>query len=321
MSRARGLLVLAFAASAVGCTFTESLSGLTGGGGGSADAAGDAEGDSPTDVGPDMTTSDGPSNDGPASGDASVDAKDAGTTTDASDGGSSGDVVQPDVVTGPVSCADAGVILCEDFENGLDPNKWQSSSSYATPMVDTTQAHRGSYALHVNAPAFATDGTLVDVGGSIRHYGTTLPAPFYIRAFVMFSSAQPQATESFFSAQENASPYYGLQLEIDQQTGDYAVTDWTTPSLYQISTTPTAAMTWNCIEWELEPTASGTTATNSDVWIDGAEVSSLHLASTPVSDLENLGFGIGFYQVASLPSYDLWIDDIYVDTMPVGCDK
>ncbi len=40
-----------------------------------------------------------------------------------------------------------------------------------------------------------------------------------------------------------------------------------------------------------------------------------------MTDLEVLGFGIGFYQVTSLPAYDLWIDDIYVDTSRVGCTK
>ncbi|HEX8789742.1 MAG TPA: hypothetical protein VF765_02240 [Polyangiaceae bacterium] len=320
MSRVRGLLVLAIVSSAPACLVTESLNGLTGGGG-STDAESDGATEAAPDVAPDMTADDGPSNDASEASDASPDVTDADMGTDASEGGSSGDVVQPDVVTGPVSCSTASALLCEDFENGLDTNKWQTSSSYATAVVDSTQHHRGASALHVNMPALETDGSLVDVAGNIRHWGTTLPAPVYIRAFVMFSSAQPQGTNAFFVGQQNASPYYGLQLEINQQSGDYAVTDWTPSSLYQVSTTPAAPTTWNCIEWELEPAVSGTTATSSDVWINGNEVSSLHLASTPISDLEVLGFGIGFYQQSSLPAYDEWIDDIFVDTSPVGCVK
>lgn len=130
------------------------------------------------------------------------------------------------------------------------------------------------------------------------------------------------SAESFFVAQQAGAPYDGLQLEIDQNTGDYAVTDWTvSPSYYVISTLPSVPTTWNCIEWQLDPPASGMTTVNTDVWIDGTELSGLHLANTPMTDLEVLGFGMGFYQVTGLPGYDLWIDDVYVDTSRVGCDK
>lgn len=320
MSRARGLLVLWIASSTAACLVTQSLDGLTGGGGG-ADAASEVTTDEGTDVAPDTTAHDGPSSDSPGLGEASPDV-DAGTA-DASDGEPSGDVVQPDVVIGPVSCADAGVILCEDFENGLDSLKWPvMDMNYATVVVDGTQHHRGANALHANMPALTTDGSTVNAGADIRHDATTLPSPVFVRAFVMFSSAQPQSTEEFMVVQQSASPYYGLQLELDTGNAAYALTDWTvSPTFYAVSTLGAAAATWNCIEWELDPPASGTTTTNTDVWVNGTEVSSLHLANTPMSDLEMLGFGIGFYQVTSLPAYDVWIDDIYVDTQPVGCDK
>jgi hypothetical protein len=240
---------------------------------------------------------------------------------DASDGGTASDVVQPDVVTGQGSCADASVFLCEDFENGLSTIKWQGGDSMnATAVVDTTQHHRGAYALHLNEPGLTSAGA-VNVAANIRHYAT-LQSQIFVRAFVMFSSAQPQSVEQFFLAQQSAAPYYGLQLEINQQTGAYAVTDWTvTPNFYSVSSVGAAAATWNCVEWELDPPASGTAMTNSDVWVNGAEVSSLHITNTPMTDLEVLGFGIGFYQVTTLPAYDSWIDDIYVDTSRVGCAK
>lgn len=323
MSWSRGLLALAIVSTAAACTFTEPLSGLTGGAGSGDGGGSDAE----SDAGPDTTAND--ASDAGDAGDASdvgtgADAGDATTAMDASDGGATMDVVvQPDVATGPVSCADAGVILCEDFENGLDTTKWQQMGNYATTVVDGTQHHRGSAALHASMPALTTDGSLVNPGADIRHYvSAALPSPVFVRAFVMFSSVPPQATEQFFLGQQANSPYYGLQLEVDNTSGDYAVTDWTvSPTYYSIGTVGAAAATWNCVEWELDPPASGTTTTNSDVWIDGAEVSSLHLTNTPMSDLEVLGFGIGFFQVSSLPAADVWIDDIYVDTSRVGCDK
>jgi hypothetical protein len=319
MSRARGLLVLTIVSSAAACTLSLPLDGLTGGGG---------DGGATNDVAADMTVKDagdagngdGPSAEGPA-GDASPDAVDGGTAVDANDGGPAGDVVQPDVVTGPVSCADAGVLLCEDFENGLDTTKWPSSDSvHATAVIDGTQHHRGAYALHANMPGLSTGGGAVNVQGDINHLAP-LPSPVFIRAFVMFSSALPQSVESFLVAQSTQSPYYGLQIELWPQNGNYGVTDWTSSPVLNVSNGPPAtAATWNCLEWELDPPASGTTTTNADFWLDGGEVSSLHL-NVAMTNLGQLTFGMGFYQVTTLPAYDMWIDDIYVDTSRVGCDK
>jgi hypothetical protein len=323
--------LLTVVSSAAACTLTQSLDGLTGGLGG-------ADGGATNDVATDMTMTepeagnppgDGPSAEGPV-GDASpdvsaVDASDGGPPTDGGPPGDSGppsDVVQPDVMTAPVSCADAGVLLCEDFENGLDTVKWPSSdNTNATATIDGTQHHRGAYALHTQMPALSTDGAAVNVAGDITHI-VTLPSPVFIRTFVMFSSAPPQSVESFAVAAQSHSPYVGLQVELWESNGGYAMTDWAASPTVNLNGGPQAAAgTWTCIEWELEPPASGTATSTMDFWVDGTEVPNLHLTNITLSDVERLTFGIGFYQVTTLPAYDLWLDDIYVDTSRVGCDK
>ncbi len=179
------------------------------------------------------------------------------------------------MVTPTGECADAGALLCEDFENGLNAAKWSTTNQLATAVVDGTQHHRGASALHLNAPALTTDGSAVNVAANIRHTEATLPSTVFVRAFVMFSAAQPQSVEQFFLAQQSASPYYGLQLELDQGTGNYAMTDWTvTPNPYQVSTVGAAgrddgpASSGSSILAE----ASGSTMTNSDLWVNDAEV-------------------------------------------------
>jgi hypothetical protein len=315
MHRARGLLVLTMTVlpSAAACILTQPLTGLTGGGGN-----GDASGDVTTET-PAAEAGDGPSVEGPAAETSS----DGGTTMDASEGGTVGDVVQPDVVTGPVSCANAGVLLCEDFENGLDTTKWPTSSSLnATAVIDGTQHHRGANALHASMPALSTDGGAVNVQGNINHLAS-LPSPVFIRAFVMFSSASPQSEVSFIVANQSHSPYYGLQVELWEQNGNYAVTDWAASPVLNVSNGPaSAAATWNCLEWELEPPATSGTATSTmDFWVNDTEATNLHLTSITLSDVGQLSFGLGFYQATTLPAYDMWIDDIYVDTSRVGCTK
>jgi hypothetical protein len=319
MRRARGLLVPTIVSSAAACTLALPLDGLTGAGG---------DGGATNDVATDMTANDsgdagggdGPSAEGPA-GDASPDAAEGGSAVDANDGGQASDVVQPDVVTGPVSCANAGVLLCEDFENGLDTTKWPSSDNVnATVGIDGTQHHRGAYALHAHMPALSS-ASAVGVQGDINHLAP-MPSPVFIRAFVMFSSALPPSVESFVVAQSTQAPYPGLQIEIWQQNGNYAVTDWAQSPVLNLSTGPqAAAATWNCIEWELQPPASGTATSTMDLWVDSGEVSGLHLTNVTLSNVGQLTFGLGFYQVTTLPACDMWIDDIYVDTSRVGCDK
>ena len=63
-------------------------------------------------------------------------------------------VDSPPEASGPVSCATAGVLLCDDFENGLDTTKWpQVDQKNGTTVIDTSMAHRGTHALHMNSNA------------------------------------------------------------------------------------------------------------------------------------------------------------------------
>ncbi|HTQ44050.1 MAG TPA: hypothetical protein VMI75_14930 [Polyangiaceae bacterium] len=322
MGGATRLLVLALVTSAAACILTQPLNGLTGGGAGGDDAASDVGSDTTAkDAGDGGGGGDGPSAEGPAA-DAPPDVADGGGPgMDASDGGTASDVVQPDVVTGPVSCADAGVVLCEDFENGLDSTKWPTTdNTNATVGIDGTEHHRGANALHVHAPALSS-GSAVNVAGSINHIAP-LPSPVFVRAFYMFSSAQPQEVESFVAVVQGESPYYGMQLDLWQTTGDFALTDWTvSPSLNVTNGPASTASTWTCVEWELVPPSSGTSMTTMDLWVNDNEAANLHLTNVTMSDLGELEFGIGFEAVTTLPAYDMWIDDIYVDTSRVGCAK
>lgn len=76
---------------------------------------------------------------------------------------------------------------------------------------------------------------------------------------------------------------------------------------------------WHCVEWQIVQGDAGIGRTAT--WLDGQPVAALQLTSAAIPDLGQLSFGIGFYKVTTQPAYELWIDDIYVDTAPVGCVK
>ena len=60
------------------------------------------------------------------------------------------------------------------------------------------------------------------------------------------------------------------------------------------------------------------------VFVDETEMTQLHVMQsvTPGSPLAHLSFGIDVYQPsAPVDPYDVWMDDIIVDTKAIGCQK
>jgi hypothetical protein len=336
---------LALAASAAAGCAAVSLDGLTGGGGpeggvgdgtveaapeaGGADSVGPdaslgADGDASTpvnDSAPDARQADSAPDamdaadvyDAATSSDAPADASDAPDAADAADAAPEAS----EASTGPVACADAGVILCDDFENGLDTTKWPFiAATNATTVVDTSLAHRGTRSLHTTAFAVAADAGPTNIDGTLGHQGA-LPKTFYERLFVYFASPLPSENEAFTVALQGHAPFQGLQLEA--VNGDITLTDFTGASAYVVSSTVATPGTWHCIEWELVQGDAG--VGQMATWWDGQPIAALQLSNVPMLDLGELQLGISFYQVTAQPAYDLWIDDVYVDTSPVGCAK
>src|SRR5579884_2740159 len=185
MGGVRRLLAPALLAGAAGCSLLLPLDGLTGSG---TDAGLEAGG-------PDAANGDAAARvDAPpdAAVDAGIDATDGSSATDAKPAADA----SPDVAAGPIACADAGVLLCEDFENGLDATKWVNGGNVnGTAVVDTTQAHRGTHALHSISNALPGDAGPVNVTATIGHY-VTVPSTVYIRMFLRLAQL-PSNVESF----------------------------------------------------------------------------------------------------------------------------
>jgi hypothetical protein len=216
---------------------------------------------------------------------------------------------------GPVGCANSNAILCEDFEEGLDGNTWTGEvTNGAIVFVDTSNPHRGARSLHATAFAVPPDASRFSPTAQLVH-PVVLPQTVYIRTFVYFS-AIPMPAETFVLTQQNHPNYTGIEVEL--QGGQWAITDWTaSPSVNDNQAPAANAQQWHCVEWMVQQAANGAT----DVWLDGQELTGLHLTNLPVPDLEVIKVGLTFYYPPSQPQYELWLDDIYVDTSPVGCAK
>lgn len=216
--------------------------------------------------------------------------------------------------TGECSEVSPAPLLCDNFETGLDTTRWVVANMNATATLDDQHAHSGTRSFHSHVPAVVTGP--IDARGQLVHSIPPMqPTTVYVRMWMYFDSPQAEVAELVASFQDH-SPYDGMQLQIN--AGHYAVNDWTPPGAFASQGGVTSG-SWQCLEWEVvEPTGGAPSETA--VWLGATELTGLHLTSLPVpTDLGAVRFGMAFTGVSSQPAYDVWIDDIVVDTERVDC--
>jgi hypothetical protein len=243
-------------------------------------------------------------------GDGVGDACRASGPTDGGDA-SVGDGAPTDAALGPPTCAQAGVLLCEGFENGLDPqNKWNPGATNGSVTVETTRAHRGSHSLHLHSNAV---GANVPAQAQLLEQWTfPLVGALYVRVYAYVTIAHDG--QLLMGLQQAMNPFHGAYL----YAGSTQVTFWDDASQTGAGGGAFPLNQWVCVEFELSSTLGA------HVWLDDpqVEVLSAPAASTAFSPaLGQLTLG-GFYSsAAGSPAVDLWIDDVIVDPNPIGCAK
>lgn len=278
--------------------------------------------------------------DGGGGGGAGDDASAAG------DGSPGGDGASPDAAPGgrdlssdrtkffgASRCAQAGVQLCEDFESGtLDKAVWSVTGT--APVIDSLQHARGSKALHI---------TKNGNGSSYIKETKTFPEPndtYWGRIFVMFKSLPTAPGMTYAHWTFAAASGTGVSGEIrlggqlqsganhfgvgtDNRVDAKGTGDWTS-SDKDPNGTPLAVPTgqWLCIEW----LHSGATNETRFFW-DAVEHPSLYTSSTVhggntnpyvLPQFTNLWIGWAEYQT-SAETFEMWIDEIAIDTERMGC--
>jgi hypothetical protein len=233
---------------------------------------------------------------------------------------------------GAPRCASAGVQLCEDFENGtLNTAIWTVSGT--PPVIDGMQHARGSRALHI---------TQVGNGLSYIKETRTFPEPndtYFGRVFVYFKSlpTPPGMTYAHWtiiagsgtgvpgeirvSGQlQNGSNLFGVGTDnrTDGGTGDWTNSD------KDPSGSPSAVPLnqWLCIEWMHKGDTDETA-----FWWDATPHPSLSTTSSShggynvpfvLPQFTNVWLGWQEYQT-STETFELWIDEIAIDTSRIGC--
>ncbi|MCE9576801.1 MAG: hypothetical protein K8W52_26885 [Deltaproteobacteria bacterium] len=264
----------------------------------------------------------------PGGGGVIADAAPGGTVADARD------LSAPDggadaAASSGVTCADPGLLFCDDFED-LAPGpatsaRWTPETANGEVTIDGTHA-RGARALHVH--------TTGNGRGLIRVNGFAPPAnSFYARAHVWVDGFPSAPDYAHFTMVELAGNGGGVVRPIGGQyipsagkslwgvgsdggaTGDW--TRWQT-------TAPAEGGKWVCLEWQLAATDNAI-----NVWIDGVAHPEMgvttkdHGGSTVdfvFPSFTSIWFGWWLYQGGPTPGqFDVWFDDIAVGASRLGC--
>jgi hypothetical protein len=221
-----------------------------------------------------------------------------------------------------LSCADAGVILCEDFEHDLDPAVWSTRTSPGSmASTDATHFHHGQRSLRAMTGGVA-DNQNQPPYAVLSMHPPSLGSSFFVRLFVyahtnpLFpESVSPGSGEGLIFLTEARAPYNGMSVGL-RQSGFFDWDTWTnSPPDVAATMQPVTLDAWTCVEWGV----AGSTTT---VWVNDGKEPVITVSPTPPLSLGIAKFGLQVEHSAQhYPTYELWIDDVIIDTSRIGCDK
>jgi hypothetical protein len=223
----------------------------------------------------------------------------------------------PDMMRPPSSCGSV-TAFCDGFEGPGIASHWVTILQVGGSVsIDTSRAYRGSSSLHLHNDAIASGNSDVALGES-----QTFASHFYLRAFVYVPSGFDPSTGDIFFTEQNASPYEGITLNL--YNGSFETNDTIPGGGEKNSTTPMPTNTWVCLEWNVQlGTSSGSPngSTALGVGASGTLANNLSgaqplFSSTPINTI-----GLMLIGGAGAPARDVWMDEVIIDTQPIGCTK
>jgi hypothetical protein len=212
-----------------------------------------------------------------------------------------------------------GAAFCDDFE-GMPSPSWSTLGNAPTP--DMIHAHCGQWSLHAQSPTLATtDSFLGALVETVTVGNKSLTGGFYLRAWVYLPSSSQFGASNYASIIETrqaADPFLGIGVQL--APGTLELTDWTNnPVADTKNNDPFPLDAWTCVEWQVIPeAATGST----QVWLDGgtSATASLSGVATQASPpYQGILLGLFFAGPSAQPAFDVWIDDVVIDSTRVGC--
>ena len=216
-------------------------------------------------------------------------------------------------ISGASLCGIGTFLLCDGFENGLDTTWSTTRVGDGTAIIDDLHAARGSKALHVKTAG--TGRAYIEEKKTFPIAGNNL----YARMFVWFED--DITTTGHFSLAEAAGTGNSALIRFGGQFKEFGVGtdgggsgDWTD---HDSVTVPSKK--WLCVEFQFQGSSN-----MFHVWSDDVPRTALDTGANKhnnfvMPQFTSLWFGWWMYN-ATEPQ-ELWIDEIVVDSKPIGCTK
>jgi hypothetical protein len=226
-------------------------------------------------------------------------------------------VIGPDMRPEPGSCAAAGnVQLCDDFESGMVKSTvWQTLKGTGTTVaVDTAVVYKGTYSLHIHQPALTAGDASHD--GRITETMTLNATPqpdIYVRAFY-YLSVQPTNVATIMATNAGGVNANGFNMGHLAQFG---------PTYSESPNTTLTVGAWSCLEWHIK---QDPTAGELHLFLNGTEVpNTMMTGNTQGGGINVIQLGVPFFvqgsPIVAQPAADYYIDNVIVDSAPIGCTK
>jgi hypothetical protein len=203
------------------------------------------------------------------------------------------------------------------------------TSANGVITTDSAHVYRGTQALHFQLYNSAgSNSPYINLELQKRMWSGFSPAPnpTYVRFFLYMPVKVPNIYGTFspFTDQQNGpGSYYGIlsiDLDMNSLIPNIGASNWT-PNVARVSGSSALPLNqWTCLEFQVEVNVSGSDPTFLKLLIND----SLAITGNAVDGVVASSLGVGFGGGAlppNTPTTDFWIDEVAIDTNPIGCSK
>ena len=216
------------------------------------------------------------------------------------------------------TCASLTTVpFCDDFESGFSTSRWRVSKSDPAAVVevntDARFVHRGTQSLHLSLPATKQGvGGDVDISEIATFNAFDLAPTFWVRAWIWLVHSPYSTDEARLLVADDKQSTQGIGVGV--AVDHTALSSWVPPGGSVKGAAPGFGE-WTCYVWRVD--LAGT------VSLSGVEVPSLTLnaPTQPSPPLDELGLGVFMLPTTDQPAFDLYVDDVFMDTSPITCDQ
>jgi hypothetical protein len=226
------------------------------------------------------------------------------------------------------------VRFCEDFESGtFDSSKWTQMVAGGSLTIDSVHVARGNKAMHAHVTDAA--GNHAQLRNTTEFSPNNYPGKTYYGRVFAYVTPQASVTHNDFISTAGNLPNpdggttplhsnYGVDMVNKAFVSHFGLNEGTT-TLYDTgarSSEPIPIGDWHCWEWKWDGAHN-----EEHFWLDETEVTGAAVLQSQnwyaAQPFDYLQIGLRLYHTedAGFGAYDVWFDELALDTARIGCTR